>query len=202
MEPRPAATIILARPSSEEPEVLVLRRGRATRFGPGFIVFPGGTIDPEDAELAERWFGNTADAPRAAAIRELAEETRIVVTGSGVRPLQPGEDSIEVIGNGPPLPRDVPELARWIAPEFLEVRFDARFFAAACEQGVEARPDGVEIDLAWWATPDQVLSQHSLGESLMWPTFNTLKALAECRSVEEILALRMEQVAPPMPRPS
>ena len=182
--------------------MLVLRRGPATRFGPGFIVFPGGTIDPEDAELAERWFGDSTDAPRAAAIRELAEETQVVVTRSGVRPLQPHEDAIEVIGTGPPLPEDVPELARWIAPEFLEVRFDARFFAVACEPGVEARPDGMEIDLAWWATPGDVLSEHSLGESLMWPTFNTLKALAECRSVEEILALRMEQVAPPMPRPS
>src|SRR6059058_2543569 len=85
MEPRPAATVVVARPSPEGPEVLVLRRGPGVTFGPGFIVFPGGTIDPEDAELAERWFGKPTDAPRAAAIRELAEETQIAVTRSSVR---------------------------------------------------------------------------------------------------------------------
>jgi 8-oxo-dGTP pyrophosphatase MutT (NUDIX family) len=180
----------------------MLRRGPGVGFGPGFVVFPGGTIDPEDAELADRWFGSSTEAARAAAIRELAEETRIVVTARGVRELEPGEDAVELITEAPPPIEGVPALARWIAPEFLEVRFDARFFAVACERDVDARSDGVEIDLAWWARPSEVLAEHSLGESLMWPTFNTLKALADCGSVEEILALRMEQVAPPMPRPA
>jgi 8-oxo-dGTP pyrophosphatase MutT (NUDIX family) len=202
MEPRPAATVIVARPSPDGVEVLMLRRGQATRFGPGFVVFPGGTIDPEDSELGAEWFGSPEEAARAAAIRELAEETRLVVTADGVRPVSDGEDAVEVITAKPPRTDDVPELARWIAPEFLEVRFDARFFAVACDREVDARPDGVEIDLAWWATPAGVLATHSLGETLMWPTFNTLKALAECASVEDVLSLRMQQVAPPMPRPS
>jgi len=180
----------------------MLRRGPATRFGPGFVVFPGGTIDPEDSELGARWFGHPDQAARAAAIRELAEETLLMVTAHGVRQVADGEVAVEAIGANPPRIEDLPELARWIAPEFLEVRFDARFFAVACGRDIDARPDGMEIDLAWWATPADVLATHSLGETLMWPTFNPLKALAERRSVEEVLSLRMEQVAPPMPRPS
>jgi 8-oxo-dGTP pyrophosphatase MutT (NUDIX family) len=202
MDPKPAATVIVARPSPEGVEVLMLRRGPATRFGPGFVVFPGGTIDPEDSELGALWFGSAEEAARAAAIRELAEETRLVVTADGVRQMSDGEDAVEVVGGKPPRIDEVPELARWIAPEFLEVRFDARFFAVACGRDIDARPDGMEIDLAWWATPADVLATHSLGETLMWPTFNTLKALGERRSVEDVLSLRMEQVAPPMPRPS
>ena len=67
--------------------------------------------------------------------------------------------------------------------------------AAAAQAAYDAFP-------AWWATPADVLATHSLGQTLMWPTFNTLKALAERQSVEDVLSLRMEQVAPPMPRPS
>src|ERR1043166_1071785 len=89
VEPRPAATVIVARPSEGGPEVLMLQRGPGVRFGPGFVVFPGGTIDPEDGELGERWFGSSAEDARAAAIRELAEETQIVVTALGVRKLHP-----------------------------------------------------------------------------------------------------------------
>src|SRR5438093_973261 len=63
---------------------------------------------------------------------------------------------------------------------------------------VEARPDEVEIEAAWWATPAAVLDEHELGTTLMWPTFNTLKDLAQCRTVEEILELHLSQVPPPV----
>jgi 8-oxo-dGTP pyrophosphatase MutT (NUDIX family) len=200
--PRPAATVIVAREAPGGIEVLVLRRGPSNRFGPGFVVFPGGTIDPEDTALADRWFGDEAGAARAAALRELGEETGLAATSAGLRPLERGEDVVEAISARPPRPEDVPELARWVAPEFLEVRFDARFFAVAAPGGIDAHPDGNEIDLAWWARPDQVLEEHELGSTLMWPTFHTLRALTECRSVQDVLSLRMEQIAPPMPRPT
>src|SRR6266571_5289633 len=54
--PRPAATIVLARAApGHGVEVLVLRRSEASRFAPGFVVFPGGAEDPDDDELARRW---------------------------------------------------------------------------------------------------------------------------------------------------
>ena len=77
-------------------------------------------------------------------------------------------------------------------------RSDARFFGVAAPAELEARPDGLEIDRAWWAAPSAVLDEHALGETLMWPTFNTLKELAGCSSVPEVLSMRMEQVPPPV----
>jgi 8-oxo-dGTP pyrophosphatase MutT (NUDIX family) len=48
MEPRPAATVIVARSAGEGIEVLALTRAPASQFAPGFVVFPGGVIEPKD----------------------------------------------------------------------------------------------------------------------------------------------------------
>ncbi len=189
---RPAATVVVARPAAPGVEVLVLRRSAGSRFVPGFVVFPGGSIDGGDRALADAWFGSEDEAPRACAVRELTEEAGLALTARGLV-----ERGTGAVGSEPPSIRQLPEIGRWIAPEFLPVRFDARFFAALGSD-VEPRPDGVEVDLAWWARPDDVLGAQRSGEMpLAWPTLKTLEALAGCRSVEEVLALRVEQVAPP-----
>src|SRR5437660_6236114 len=106
-EPRPAATVIVARQARDDVEVLALRRGPATRFGPGFVVFPGGTIDPADAELGKRWFGTETEAARAAAVRELAEETGFIATSDGIRAQTAREEPVAAISESPPSPLDV-----------------------------------------------------------------------------------------------
>jgi 8-oxo-dGTP pyrophosphatase MutT (NUDIX family) len=198
-EPQPAATVVVARPAPEGVEVLVLRRAAGNRFAPGFVVFPGGVVDQGDTALAARWFGDPSEWSRACAVRELAEETGLAVTATGLRELDPSEDPIAVIDRSPPAVEALPQTARWIAPTFLSVRFDARFFAVAAPPGTAARPDRIEIDRAWWSRPVAVLDEHRLYESIMWPTFRTLQRLAECSRVEEVLALRVEQEPPPMP---
>jgi hypothetical protein len=120
------------------------------------------------------------------------------VTKAGARALAAGEDPVAAVSESPPDPGDISEIAHWIAPEFLEVRFDARFFAVRAPESLEARPDEVEVDLAWWATPAGILKEHELWMSLMWPTYVTLTELERCRTVEDVLSLRMEQVAPPL----
>ena len=62
----------------------MLRRGRESRFLPGYVVFPGGAVDAGDPERAARWFGTPNEAARAAAVRELAEEAGLVVTRSRI----------------------------------------------------------------------------------------------------------------------
>ena len=108
---------------------------------------------------------------------------------------------MEAISADPPDAADVPEISRWIAPDFLEVRFDATFFAVGARPGLVARPDEVEVDMAWWASPAEILREHALWESLMWPTYVTLRELVGCSTVQEVLSLRMEQVAPPVKGP-
>src|SRR5688572_26156435 len=69
--PRQAATIILVRGGAETLEVLLLRRNPAARFMGGAWVFPGGAVDPGDADH------------RATAVRELAEEAGVTVPDTG-----------------------------------------------------------------------------------------------------------------------
>jgi 8-oxo-dGTP pyrophosphatase MutT (NUDIX family) len=220
---RAAATIVLVRDAtsgpvvdcavranaSSEPQVLVLRRAAAARFAPGFVVFPGGAVDPADADLAARWFGTRDEAARACAVRELAEETGLLLNASGIRS-RAGSSPVlhhELDKLTPPAPDRLPEIARWIAPDFLPTRFDARFFAAAVSGDAVPTIDAREAEHAWWTRPSEVLEQHRVGSiELAWPTFKSLEALAGCSSVAEVLALRIEQVPPPLrshvaPRP-
>jgi len=55
---RKAAAVIAVRDGAGGPEVLVLERSAGSRFLPGYVAFPGGATDAEDAAHAERWFGS------------------------------------------------------------------------------------------------------------------------------------------------
>ncbi|MGE0873677.1 MAG: MBL fold metallo-hydrolase [Burkholderiales bacterium] len=59
LTPRPAATIVLLRDSTEGPEVFMLRRTLQAKFVAGAYVFPGGRVDPADADerIARRVLG-------------------------------------------------------------------------------------------------------------------------------------------------
>jgi 8-oxo-dGTP pyrophosphatase MutT (NUDIX family) len=177
-------------------EVLVLRRGRGSRFLPGYVVFPGGAVEPDDADRASRWFGSADDGPRAAAVRELAEEAGLVVTRAGID-RAPGERPLAPIDEAPPTAESVPQISHWVAPEIVPVRFDARFFAVAAPRGVDPRPDGREAVEAWWARPAELLDGWTRGAvRLYWPTMKTMEALAGCTSVAEILGLTIPQQEP------
>ncbi len=192
---RLAATIVVARPARapSEVEILVLRRSEAHRFAPGFVVFPGGAVDPGDRTLAARWFGAPEDDARACALRELAEETGLRLTAD--RSLVPAAAEDGAV----PQREQLPEIAHWIAPEFLPMRFDARFFAAAVSRGGDEIPHGREAVAAWWALAADVLEGQRTGDiQLAWPTFKMLEALSRCRTVDDVLALRVEQVPPPV----
>jgi 8-oxo-dGTP pyrophosphatase MutT (NUDIX family) len=205
---RPAATVVVVRsaasrggskadgPDAGGIEVLVLRRSAASRFAPGFVVFPGGAVEEGDHDVARRWFGTPNEAARACAVRELAEETGLVLTDHGL--VQPHGTMTDDRAFEPPTSAQLVELARWVAPDFLSVRFDARFFAVEAGPALVPTPDGVEADRAWWATPGEVLEDQRAGTAqLMWPTFKMLGALSSCRSVRDVLALKVEQVPPP-----
>jgi recombination protein RecT len=198
VEPIPAATVIVARQADAGVEVLMERRAAQSRFAPGFVVFPGGLVAPADRGRAVDWFGDAAEAPRACAVRELYEETGLLLTASGLH--RPTGGALGELGFSPPLPEMFPEIARWVAPRFLEVRFDARFYAAEAPPGLEPRADGVETAEVWWAVPSDVLTASNRGDApLMWPTLVTLEELAERETVADVLALRIEQIPPPEP---
>lgn len=135
-----AATIILLRDLQTDPRILMGQRGKAASFMPNKMVFPGGAVDPGDADIpldvaplcAERLMirsNLTAATLAAAAIRELMEETGLMLgtpghwdapadwapfAQAGLRPSAQGMSYVFRATTPPGRPR----------------RFDARFFLA------------------------------------------------------------------------
>jgi 8-oxo-dGTP pyrophosphatase MutT (NUDIX family) len=93
--PRDAATVMLLRQRGAGLEVYMLRRKRTMAFAPGAFVFPGGSVDPRDADEQVAWAGPDAaewgrafDASPAlamalvcAAVRETFEESGVLLAG-------------------------------------------------------------------------------------------------------------------------
>jgi 8-oxo-dGTP pyrophosphatase MutT (NUDIX family) len=192
---RAAASVIAVRDGERGPEVLVLERSAGSPFLPGYVAFPGGATDDGDRRHALRWFGMADEAPRACAVRELVEEVGLALTGSGLGPA--GNDPLASIDAAPPRTGQLPRIAHWIAPEHVPVRFDAQYFAVKAPLGLQPEPDGHEAARAWWARPSDLLEDWSEGRrKLYWPTYFTVRALAEVATPARLLALRMRTREP------
>ncbi|TQF73310.1 NUDIX hydrolase [Rhodococcus spelaei] len=93
--PKDASTVILVRDSASGPEVFLLRRVGGMAFAGGMTVFPGGGVDPQDAEADVAWTGPPvswwaerfgvdeakAKALVCAAVRETFEECGVLLAG-------------------------------------------------------------------------------------------------------------------------
>jgi len=187
---RQAASVLAGRDGPEGLEILVVERGGDNRFLPGYVAFPGGSVDPHDAQLAEAWFGDGAEALRAAAVRELVEEAGLALTAAGL--VDAGSpDSLDPVHRAPPATDQLPEVTRWVAPERVPVRFDARYFAVSAPRGLEPAPDGGETAHAWWQTPGSLFAEWEAGSrKLYWPTYFTMLQLGPLANVADLLALR------------
>ena len=192
---RKAASVIAARDGPDGLEVVVLERSGGSRFLPGYVAFPGGSTDDGDAELAERWFGDRAEAARACAVRELLEEVGLALTADGV--VEAGERSPAVLAEAPPRVDQLLEVIHWVAPPRVPVRFDARFFAVRGAPGLRVEPDGGETTAAWWTSPRTLLEEwRAERRKLYWPTYFTMRAIAPCAGVAELLALHIDPREP------
>ncbi len=93
--PRPASTVMIVRDGAAGLEVFMLRRVASMAFAPRMMVFPGGGVDPRDADPAVPWAGPspaqwagrlgtdeaTARELVAAAVREVFEECGVLLAG-------------------------------------------------------------------------------------------------------------------------
>jgi 8-oxo-dGTP pyrophosphatase MutT (NUDIX family) len=194
---RRAASAICVRPGVGGPEVLVVERSASSRFLPGYVAFPGGAVDDGDETNADRWFEDASESSRAAAVRELIEEVGLALTGAGLGPADDDDDPLAPVHASPPSRAQLIEMAHWIAPPVVPVRFDARYFAVPAQGSPDPVPDGVEATDAWWIEPRELLAAWERGErKLYWPTLATLRHLVGCATADEILALRFETREP------
>ena len=93
--PKRAATVMFVRDGAAGVEVFMLRRVASMEFAPRMMVFPGGGVDPRDADAGLPWAGPSAaewasllevDEPTArvlvaAAVREVFEESGVLLAG-------------------------------------------------------------------------------------------------------------------------
>lgn len=212
VEPRPAAGVLLAREAAAGPEVLLVRRRADQGFAAGAYVFPGGTLDAEDADPRWRrhaagWNAHTPEVATSAvaACRELFEETGVLLASSAAendrlhagatsamrRALLSGRSFLELIA-GAGLTLDLGRLAlcgRWITPVPLSRRYDARFFLAAAPRGTEVATGATELVDHRWMAPADALALHDAGDlPMLFPTATTLAWLAADASLDDWFA--------------
>jgi 8-oxo-dGTP pyrophosphatase MutT (NUDIX family) len=177
----PAATVILVREGAPGLEVFLVKRHRRSSFMSNAFVFPGGKIDPTDA-----------DAETAAA-RELFEEAGVLLAdpapdaarlaGERAR-LNAGELAFNDFLAGAGLAIDRARLhwwARWVTPVQEPRRFDAEFFVAELPPGQDPSFDRKETVEELWITPAAALERQAAGDLRLAPpqlrTFHELATL-------------------------
>jgi len=79
---RKAAAVIICARTQDHYRICFVARSAKSRVFPGSYVFPGGTLEDSDVEMAKALGGNDTDATalRICAIREVLEETGILLT--------------------------------------------------------------------------------------------------------------------------
>lgn len=218
--PRPATSILLLREVLDRGglEVLMLVRNQQVGFCPGALVFPGGKVESADGQAAVRARCSGAESLsddelrfRVAGIREVFEESglllarragdasllseadvnglrarwqlRLQVDAAGLLELLEAEDLR--------LATDLLEpFAHWVTPDFLDKRFDTRFFLAAAPVGQSAQHDGGEAVESLWITPQQALAEGEAGQrSLVFVTAQNLRLFHGIDTVAQALAM-------------
>ncbi|WP_420584427.1 NUDIX hydrolase [Ruegeria sp.] len=197
---RDAATVIVLRDRLGEPSILMGQRGAKAVFMPNKFVFPGGAVDPADQDvtlatdlpalcnerLAERSEQGLQNALAAAAIRELWEETGLILgkpaSWSGAVPV----DWQEFAAMGfRPSARPLQFVFRAVTPPGRPRRFDARFFL------VDA--DAIQGDLDDFSRASDELSH------LQWVPLSRARELDLPFITEVVLAEVAARVTTPEP---
>jgi 8-oxo-dGTP pyrophosphatase MutT (NUDIX family) len=225
---RPASTILLLRDSAGpngkgaddkargEIEVFMMVRHYEIDFNSGALVFPGGSVDAGDHEIAKKselhTGGEGLDAAalgfRIAAIRETFEESGILLArpqGSDDLVSAPRAAGISAAYRAAPdsekifykiltdnkmlltLDELVP-YAHWITPEGMPKRFDTWFFLAAAPPQQVGAHDGKESTDSIWISPREALAGGESGRfKLPFPTTRNLIKLGKHRTVKSAL---------------
>lgn len=192
--PKLAATTILVRDAADGLQVLLMRRSGKSGFMGGAYVFPGGKVDPRDAEPTS-WPG--APSPDAiarmcgAAVlapEDAAAARTLLVAGA--------REALEEAGVQLALDALVP-WGHWITPSAEPRRFDTWFFVGALAADVVVRADDHEaVELGWFA-PSAALAAAAEGAMFLPPpTLLTLAELAGFTHAEAVLAAARARALP------
>ena len=181
VEPRSAATLVIARDGPQGMEILLARRSRELRFMGGAMVFPGGALEAEDLDAAAEGMGVDL-AALASRMGESDERVALALYRCALR-----EAAEEVALEGL-APSDLVYGGRWVTPLGAPVRFDTRFFIARAPAGWEPTLDPSELEEAHWITAAAALTELAAGKMTMAPpTVEMLQHLDAYRDVASAL---------------
>lgn len=218
VDPRPAATVMLIRDAAAGFEVYMLCRHASSSRWPDIYVFPGGTVDDDDAALArsallrrdgasENPERESADAAfEVAALREAFEEAgllhaarrdgtplaidRRVLDARAALLARERTFTQTLSGLDAVLDaRPIVHFSHWITPRREPRRYDTHFYLAPAPAGQPGSTDEIETRDGLWISPAQALRRHAAGElPLVFPTVKHLERLAPFASTAEALA--------------
>jgi 8-oxo-dGTP pyrophosphatase MutT (NUDIX family) len=214
---RDAATVIVAKDSSEGPLVYLVRRSPRAGWLPELHVFPGGAVDAADRSDAPRLVvGSAGDIDAAyvlAAARETFEEVGLLFADVPVEP--PAlEEARAALRDGMTFSAMLAALgvridagrmryfSQWITPPIEPRRFDARFFVARAPADQIAEADAAEVYDGMWMRPVDALAARERGEiNLIFPTVKHLERIAPYPTVDALLAFAAgKTIVPVSPR--
>ena len=194
--PKDAAAIILLRHNTDpnDPEVFWVKRSDKLAFLGGFHAFPGGQIDPDDAEVEVRNAPNPETAAMiSGAARELFEELGVLVVRGG-ETLTKGQrvsllDDLEsgrmtwskLLGHYELYldANDFTYAGRWVTPPFNARRFDTWFFLVNCPPKQEPSVIAGELAMGEWLTAQDAYDRWSNDQVVaVPPTLHALRNLA------------------------
>jgi 8-oxo-dGTP pyrophosphatase MutT (NUDIX family) len=164
---RKAAAVIICAKSHDHYKICFVVRSAASRVFPGSYVFPGGTLEQGDLEMA-REIGSPQDlddaALRVCAIREVMEETGIVLTENPRVVDRSNRSKLDVNDARDSISALIP-MVKWKTPlEFAAMQakggFETSFFLAITSDfpTYAATADGTETDELVWLKPSEALS--------------------------------------------
>ncbi len=197
--PRPAASILLLRDGPAGLETFMVVRHHQIDFASGALVFPGGRMEPADAEIVAALADPLAPF-KVAAIREAFEECGVLLARAD------GEDGFVPAARAAALDRAAPfadlmareqlapaldalvPFAHWITPDFVPKRFDTHFFLALAPADQALVHDGREAVDSVWISPRQALAEHGKRFKLLFPTHRNLWKLAAHADAASALA--------------
>lgn len=170
-KPRLAATtLLILERSDQECQIFILKRQNNGGFLKDAWIFPGGVVEECD-------YKNEADPLLSAAVREVAEETGLLIHHN-----------------------DLQHFSWWLTPKSEAKRFDTHFYVAPYPQSQEPVINPAEAQWGRLLAPSEILALHKAREArLMPPTLLTLESIAGLRTIREIMSKASAVAAPICP---
>lgn len=179
VRPKNAASIILIKGEPGNEKIVMGRRNKALKFMPGAMVFPGGRVDRGDGRIqtADRLdpaihqkllmhmrgkpAQSSAHALGVAAIRELAEETGLLIGEPTDTPPKHADWQMFADKSLAPSVSKLRLVARAITPPGVHRRFDTWFFAMRLEDHHHVPDEGFvssgELEDLHWISPREAM---------------------------------------------